>query len=713
MAAWAIFYLSGNAFLSALFGVLFLAGVIRSAGRAFFPHAPYAFAMWIGAFVVFCLLAFFGALFHLVGNLGLGSFVALGALLSIALPCVRLQDHPPLVLPFDSPEISRKKRTASNIFFAFCLASYAAAIAIAAGARTVEATASPWLHMPHAFWIAVIAFFFSCIGLYAVTSFSGWRTIAIKGLLPGALALSLFVSLSVLLYPLGFGFDPFVHQATERVIAETGSITPKPLYYTGQYAVVVALHYLTNLPIEAIDRLLLPVLATAYLFPAIALALATFFARAPFALVRSSAIGTALLASLFIAAWPLSYFIMTTPHGLSSLLALIGIFAIFGFGLRSIHAAAGIGLSALAALAIHPLPGIAFAAFAAAAILFERAQTSRARAAIFFGVGLVISAAYPLAFIAQSFLSGNRVSFVPLGDAFASIAHAIQMPVVPFSFSVTHDFSYLYGFNGIWIFAALAIIGGVSLARVRRFPIILLVGAFSAALGYVLLHFIRFDFLISYQQMDFHARVGELAVYFLFPMCAIGAGVLAAKLAQLPRANTVLITVIAAAAFSANLFMTYPRSDHFSAGRGYTLSAADREAVAAIDRDARETPYAVLSSQVVAAAALARFGFEPYYDTPLYGPLYRYPIPAIHPLHQRYLEMVTTHPSRSLAVQAMDDIGVDRVYFVINHYWNNARSLAESARAEADREIVISDGKVKIYRFDRNISEGEPLKITR
>ena len=58
------------------------------------------------------------------------------------------------------------------------------------------------------------------------------------GLVLSSLHLLLTFSVANIIFPLGFGFDPFIHQATEKHILDFGFILPKKLYYIGQYVLV-------------------------------------------------------------------------------------------------------------------------------------------------------------------------------------------------------------------------------------------------------------------------------------------------------------------------------------------------------------------------------------------------------------------------------------------------------------------------------------------
>jgi hypothetical protein len=68
---------------------------------------------------------------------------------------------------------------------------------------------------------------------------------------------------ALIVFKLGYGFDPFIHQATEKAIIENGFILPKPLYYLGQYSLVVMLAQLTQISYQFWDRILLIMLAAA------------------------------------------------------------------------------------------------------------------------------------------------------------------------------------------------------------------------------------------------------------------------------------------------------------------------------------------------------------------------------------------------------------------------------------------------------------------
>ena len=60
----------------------------------------------------------------------------------------------------------------------------------------------------------------------------------LPSILLACLSLFAVTGLTIWLYPLGFGFDGFLHRASEQLLLTSGTLSPKPLYYIGQYTFV-------------------------------------------------------------------------------------------------------------------------------------------------------------------------------------------------------------------------------------------------------------------------------------------------------------------------------------------------------------------------------------------------------------------------------------------------------------------------------------------
>ena len=63
-------------------------------------------------------------------------------------------------------------------------------------------------------------------------------------------------SVAAIVYKIGYGFDPFIHQATMELIDKKGVVTPKPFYYLGEYGLIVIFHKLTGISIYFLNNLI-------------------------------------------------------------------------------------------------------------------------------------------------------------------------------------------------------------------------------------------------------------------------------------------------------------------------------------------------------------------------------------------------------------------------------------------------------------------------
>ncbi|MBI4143224.1 hypothetical protein HY480_05105, partial [Candidatus Uhrbacteria bacterium] len=190
-----------------------------------------------------------------VVTMGTGALVLLGwftlpiriALLITLLVCAAVR-----VLREGSPTRSFIIHHSSFIIPMVAVAIAAALILIASG--TTEPIRSPWSVVPAPFFI-----------LFALGVAFAVQVGAISGIATTLLLSSL---VAILVYPIGFGFDHFIHAAAERIIAMTGALSPRPLFYSGHYGLVVLLaSALPGVPIGLVDRLLVPAVTTLLVVP--------------------------------------------------------------------------------------------------------------------------------------------------------------------------------------------------------------------------------------------------------------------------------------------------------------------------------------------------------------------------------------------------------------------------------------------------------------
>lgn len=123
---------------------------------------------------------------------------------------------------------------------------------------------------------------------------------------------AIILNVAFLVFKYGYGFDPHIHEATEKWIREHFLITPKQPYYIGQYMWVVSSSFITKLSITWLDRSIVPVLAS------IAIPLSLYFA-----LIKNNFKKKIFPALLLVSLIPLNFFIFTTPNNLALLMSLI------------------------------------------------------------------------------------------------------------------------------------------------------------------------------------------------------------------------------------------------------------------------------------------------------------------------------------------------------------------------------------------------------
>ncbi len=209
-------------------------------------------------------------------------------------------------------------------------------------ARTTEATNSPW-NLIH------YGFFFIFFLQYLFLIFISLKFPAKKwNLFFQSLHLLFIGTLALILFPLGYGFDPFVHEATMNHILREGFILPKTPYYQGYYALVLFFSDLFSLSITWVDRLFLPLLA-AFSLP---ITLWSAFQKTHFS----------FLLFPFLLVLPFSLFLNTTPQSVANFLLLILIFQLISPQKNQLPKNLYFGfffLMTFAILLIHPLAGVA------------------------------------------------------------------------------------------------------------------------------------------------------------------------------------------------------------------------------------------------------------------------------------------------------------------------------------------------------------------
>ncbi len=672
-------------------GALFFFGLSEAVGWAAFPEEDRPLRWCFGLLGSLALVCAAGAGVYDVWKLDTAGWSALLITLPWAVfafsPTVRLRPRPATVPGSASIERTAPEDSLSALLLIVAVVADAAALRWLIGARTGEALRSPWEVVPPIYflWIVLATF---CLAALAWRRRFPHLTIAAAGL-----HLLAMLSPALLVYGVGYGFDPFVHQAAERLIAAAGAVTPKTPYYIGQYALVTLLARLTRLPIELIDRALLPVMTAAFLPAASA-----WLLRRGFGVPR----WLAVTASFGILLLPLGAFASTTPQGLGNLFFLLTLL----LGAAWLHAhRPSLGyvlLLALAAAAVHPLSGIpafsAAALFMAAKLRHDGVRAARIAKAAVFGVLLAAATiAVPLSFSLHQRGTGSIAAALhrPVAELIGGIP--FPLPNVPTRYRPLLDFAEFANRNRDLLLFGMAIGGAVLLGRKKPYRRTALVcGGLSLALlgaAAILRSGYAFQNVIGYEQADYSARLYEAALLSLAPLVLAAFAWWWKALAGADTGVRVFQAVLLAGAIGALAYGWFPRLDEYGWSRGYSPSTHDLAAVEWINGHATG-PYIVLADQSVSAAALRRYGFRTYY-----GDQYYYSIPTGAPLYQRYLAMTRDGAPRSEMEAAMREIGVPTAYFVVNRYWTDAPRIVEAAKKTADDWQEIDGGALYVFRY--------------
>ncbi len=496
------------------------------------------------------------------------------------------------------------------------------------------------------------------------------------GIMLTALILFSATALAAATYSLGYGFDPLIHRATVAHIAEHGTITPKPLFYIGQYVLELIGTKLFALSVFTLDALLAPILAAAGCVVALAGRQATL--KAP----------SIMLASLLFL--PLAAFIQTTPQALAFVFTSWVVFT----NPRS-HPA--LAIFALAAVLTHPLAGIGAMVYVILVNLADLPARFRTVSLVSSAaVTLAAAVAIPIAFVTQAKLADLTINFT-----FKNIFKLWLLPIDSFlttQYNAWGDTAYFFLGNAFLIVLILAIIG-IALTPKTTY------GWYVPGLvaGAMFLNFIiislgfDFTFLIDYERLDFALRLLTLTTLFLLPYVAVLLVSVWHKLTQagigLRLGFAMLLTIICVC----NVYGAYPRHDNYARSAGFNVGPADFDAVMAIEKNAAGQNYIVLSNQALAAAAIQQLGFKTYYRDDIFF----YPIPTGGPLYQHYLTMVEDKPETQTMLNAMNLAGVDLAYLAIHNYWWQSQTIIENTKAIADDWFAIGDGAITIFSFRR------------
>lgn len=539
--------------------------------------------------------------------------------------------------------------------------------------QTTALRPSPWQGLDATFFIL---FAISSALLIALWQQERKRT----QFLLSALHLLVVLAIPTLMYPLGYGFDAFIHRATEDWIATQGVIFPKQPYYVGQYTLVVWLHHLTNISIFTIDVWLVP-LFTAVGLPLIALA------------NRSKQTWRSLTTIIGYLALPFLSLHLTTPHNFVLFLALL-VALLCLVQTRPLCTL----LPAFAAAFIHPLIGIPTLLFAVAYTVYK----AYPRQMVWVGLFILQATSMPILFMLNNIRAGAGTP--TLSNPISALGSFIDLFSIPYWYNASAPLylEVLYSYERtipilLLMFALIGFWVGRKNKQYFIYPATALGLLVSA---WLIRSWIIFPDIVDYEQRDFPLRLVNAAGLFIFPLAIIGASYLLKKLYTL-RSFQIAFPIGIGALLMISLYLTYPQVNAKVSFPGFNITEADIEAVHAIQNAEKPGSYIVLSNQLTAAAALKEFSFQTYHQTIDGSEHFYYAIPTGGKLYAQYLQFLYEGQERSSIEDAMDYAQVNTAYVLVSDFWKQADTIIQNARQQADDIQYVQEGKITILRYAR------------
>lgn len=657
--------------LRTIVGIAFLILISLKAGETFFSHLRQEISVVLGMLCVLSYIIILGSLFFYSASLPAG------------LMQVIIVTSPLILLFFIRTKTNIREKTATTLHtstlthmlrMGYCILTLGI-ILILIKSRLSASVQSPWPYLPPLIFGMYFASAVAIITLaFKDAAFRFWYYIP--------LSIASF-GVTTLMFPLGFGFDPFIHQATEKLLLTTGTISPKPLYYVGYYTLIGTLSTIIPLPVDLLDRFALLTLAS--------VTLPLIIGGSVRYIMRDNKIANLAPFAVFII--PFAERIQSTPYAIS----LIWSFALSWIGilyLRTILIPTWILiLLTVSTLLLHPLSGIPCAFFTGFCILLKHFKTKKIRRAL--GATLFFAGAFaiPISLYSAGYYSPQLHVAVGLNTA-----DIIEHAPLWIRFIRLDDLVYTFGNVIPLILASFLVLGILEYRRHKQDLSIqapLLTAAMLTISALIILLFLNFNFPTGEEQRTFALRQVSLALYFLFPLITAGLIFVGMRAVKSSRISKIIFIILISGASTIVWYLSYPRFDTRVQFKGFTASEGDYRAVRWIYEDSTAIKSVVLANQTVSGVALKEFGFAPVYND-----LFWYPIPTNSPLYPLFLQSMSPENSMDqINKNVIQLTGAQRVYVVLNNYWEQADAIFENHRSQAHRTISFPNG-VTVFTYE-------------
>jgi len=558
-----------------------------------------------------------------------------------------------------------------------------------------DAVRSPWIFISYKFFTT-----FFVLNAILIIYLKKTKS-SLHSLLTIFIHVSLMLSIALIIYVPGFGFDPVLHRAAEEYIYKFGAIIPKTPYYIGQYILVVMLSKITGISLFFIDKILLILLEAIYIPILIFIAL-----RHGLDWQRDQA----RLGSIIFFALPFSQMIATTPQALANFFSLATIL----FGLTYLNTALikwwVLVVLTATTLFIHPLAGlpIAFYCLILFVLKWRTKQNTKIFMQILSEIFIFILFAFSIfivPFIFVNFLNAN-FHWPTLVQIQASLP---PLPTPRLGQPLSIIFTPLYYFNYFLLLLVLfiGVVGFIKLFKDKinkNIALLLLLGFIIFYINSLTLKYtLDFANIGQAEQGQYAERLYYFSFYLLFPLVIVGVFSILKTLKlygeNTRRFSTLFIALGGALLLTASLYISYPAVDNYAYSHYINTSTTDIQAVHQIDENANGEPYIVLSNISFSAASIQEFGFKKYFTT-TQGEIFYYALPTGSPMYHYFEKMSYMEANKQTMQEAMDLAGVKIGYFVLNDYWDSFKKAKPEAEASSDEHWVINN-KIWVFKYKR------------
>ncbi len=560
-------------------------------------------------------------------------------------------------------------------------------------ARNGELMPSPWLAFSPPFFILFAMT--SALLFYLLTN----KTSSKVMLMGAVVHFFIFYCIAAIVYRLGFGFDGFIHRATESWILGNGFINPKEPFYIGQYGLVVTLSRITGITIKYIDIFLVPLLASISLPSLLYITLPKIWNITKH---YSIALSFVIPCAFFLS------FNLTTPHNLVVLLLVIISIGLVAYH-HSILPYSVIAVLSLWALATHPLLGGPILCIVLASFILKKYQTKKITPVLCGMVALLLIVIPMTMFSLQQWLAGYGLP--SLTNPISNAGLLKEYFVRPFWYKT--DAVWYLEILYIWQYAItptiiLLSLIGIWYARKLKLTWLLLSSSLGLCIGaFVLRTLITFPNVSSHEQGNYPLRLLIGSVALLLPLCIYGIYMLVEKKLTLLQKkiklrNTTLYTLGAikiALILMLSLYFAYPQYNSKVYFPGFNVTEYDKKVVNRIHNENTNNNYVVLSTILTAVTSLTEYPFAHYIDTKE-GSQFYYSIPAGGPLYTLYEEMLYQGQKLQTIQKVFELTNVNKVYFVVPWYWKNSDQIVAGAKKNADSWHSINE-KMWIFEYLR------------